>query len=183
MTLIISGTNRKGSYSLQVSKIVEGIYKSLNEPCEILSLADIPFKDTFDDPYSGTLPDSFKPFAHKVEKAKALVIVSPEYNGSFPGILKYFIDYWPYPGSFTYKPVCLIGIGAGKFGGLRALEHLQGILIYRKGCICPETVLIGNVEKVVKNSVIKDKDIMNRLTLQAEKFIEQYRSISAEKKK
>lgn len=181
MTLIISGTNRKGSYSLQVSRIVEGIYRDLSEPCEVLSLADIPFKETFNDPYSSTLPDSFKPFANKVEKAKALVIVSPEYNGSFPGILKYFIDHWPYPGSFTYKPVCLIGIGAGKFGGLRALEHLQGILIYRKGCICPETVLIGNVNNVVKDSVIKDQDLMKRLKLQAKKFIQQYRSVSTEK--
>ena len=176
MILIISGTNRKGSYSLKVSKIVEEIYNNLNESCEILSLADVPFKETFDDPYSSTLPSRFKPFAQKVEKAKGLVIVCPEYNGSFPGILKYFIDHWPYPGSFTYKPVCFIGIGAGVFGGLRALEHLQGILLYRKGCICPEKVLIGNVQNVVKDSMIKDKDLMERLKLQAEKFIECYSS-------
>lgn len=172
MTLIISGTNRKESYSLRVSKVVERIYKDLKEPCEVLSLMDVPFKETFDDPYSGTLPARFKSFAQKVEEAKRLVIVCPEYNGSFPGILKYFIDHWPYPGSFTYKPVCLIGIGAGVFGGLRALEHLQGILLYRKGCICPEKVLIGDVQNVVRDSVIKDKSLMERLQLQAKKFIE-----------
>ena len=172
MTLIISGTNRKESYSLRVSKIVEGIYKGLKEPCEVLSLVDVPFKETFDDPYSGTLPARFKPFTQKVEKAKRLVIVCPEYNGGFPGILKYFIDHWSYPGSFTYKPVCLIGIGAGVLGGLRALEHLQGILLYRKVCICPEKVLIGNVQNVVQDSVIKDESLMERLQLQAKKFIE-----------
>ena len=174
MILIISGTNRKGSYSLQVSEIVREIYNNLQVSCEILSLADIPFKNTFDDPYSGTLPIDFKPFAQKVEKAQGLVIVCPEYNGSFPGILKYFIDHWPYPGSFTYKPVCLIGIGAGVFGGLRALEHLQGILLYRKGCICPEKVLIGNVQDIVRNSKIQDINLMERLHLQAKKFVEYY---------
>ena len=176
MKLIISGTNRKGSYSLKVSRVIKDIYRSLKEPSEILSLTDIPFQETFKDPYPKAPPPALRPFIDKVETAPALIIVCPEYNGGFPGILKYFMDYWPWPGSFTHKPVCLIGIGAGMFGALRAVEHLQGILLYRKLCLCPETVLIGNVQNVVKNTTIKDKALMERLRGQAEIFIKYSRS-------
>ena len=171
MILIISGTNRKASYSLQVSNIVKGFYTDLKEPCEILNPADIPFKETFDKPYTLPLPPGLKPFVDQVEKARALVIVCPEYNGSFPGILKYFMDHWPYPSALIDKPVCLIGISAGRFGALRALEHLQGVLLYRKACLCPEKVFIENVQSAVQNAVIKDKDLLERLKSQAKKFL------------
>ena len=170
MELIISGTNRKGSYSLQIAQIVQNIYKSLGKSFDLLDLAQIPFQDTFKDPY-GEVPSSLKPFIEQVEKAPALVIVCPEYNGGFPGILKYFIDYWSFPKSFIHKPLCLIGIGNGLFGALRPVEHLQSIFLYRSGYICPEKVFIANVQSLIQNGEIKDSKLQKRLEDQAAGFL------------
>ena len=170
MKLIISATNRKGSLSLQVSHIVKGIYQELKEPCEVLDLKSVDFQSVINDPYPETLPSGLKPACDRVLDAEALVIVCPEYNGSFPGILKFFIDHWHYPGSFVHKPVCLIGLG-GRFGALRPLEQLAGIFFYRNSFLFPERVFISQITEVLKKGCITDSDLLVRLKTQAENFI------------
>lgn len=170
MRLVISATNRKGSYSLKVSKIVQKIYQDMNEPCKVLDLRTISFEDILDDPYPKKLPEKINKVVDRVAQSSSLVIVCPEYNGSFPGIFKFFLDHWRFPESFEYKPVCLIGIGSGRFGGLRPVEHLENLFTYRKSFISPSKVLISKIESVVQNGEIRDEIVFNLLTKQAKDF-------------
>ena len=78
-------------------------------------------------------------------KADGLVFVIPEYNGSFPGILKVFIDYLPFPEAFEKMPMAFIGEAAGAFGGLRSVEQFQMIANYRNALQFPERVFISRV--------------------------------------
>jgi chromate reductase, NAD(P)H dehydrogenase (quinone) len=73
------------------------------------------------------------------------LFVIPEYNGGFPGILKLFFDYLPFPNALEMKPVSLIGEAAGAFGGLRAVEQFEQLLKYRKAVIYPERMFIQRV--------------------------------------
>ena len=57
-------------------------------------------------------------FQEKVYAAAGLHLVVPEYNGSFPGALKYFIDMLRFPESFEHKPVAIVGVASGEWGGL-----------------------------------------------------------------
>ena len=58
-------------------------------------------------------PQEFEEYSQNVLDADGLVIVVPEYNGSYPGALKLFIDMLKFPESFENKPVAFIGIAAG----------------------------------------------------------------------
>lgn len=179
MKLIVSATNREGSYSLKVSQIVRDIYQNLSEQCEILDLRSLDFKTVLNNPYPEKLPLELKPACDKIVESEALIIVCPEYNGSFPGIFKYFIDHWHYPKSFSFKPVCLIGLG-GRFGALRPLEHLSDVFFYRNSFLFPEKIFISNVQKMFKDGSLMDKELLKRIKKQAENFIKFVRALKTE---
>lgn len=65
-------------------------------------------------------------FSATVDQADGLVIVSPEYNHGYPGILKHVLDtnYWEY----VHKAVGVVGVSSGAFGGARMIENLLPVL-------------------------------------------------------
>lgn len=170
MICIISGTNRPGSRSLQVANLLKAEYVSLGAKVELIDLASLDFSTLNGSQYSENQPDSMKTNIELVNRADGLVVVCPEYNGSYPGILKYFIDHWAYPLSFEARPVCFVGLG-GRFGGLRPVEHLQGVFGYRNAFLFPERVFISNVFKILEEGQIGDAAILSLIKKQAEGFI------------
>ena len=179
MKLIIPATNREGSYSLKVAQTVQDIYQNLGDHCEILDMRSLDFKTLLSNPYPNELPLELKSACDKIVESEALIIVCPEYNGSFPGIFKHFLDHWHYPESFSFKPVCLIGLG-GRFGALRPLEHLAAIFSYRNSFLFPEKIFISNVQETFKNGSLKDTNILERIKKQAENFIKFVRALNKE---
>src|ERR1700689_1777919 len=132
--LIISGTNRPGSNPRIVAKLVEGHYQSQNLPSEFLDLLDLPI-EVFEPTVYAKKPPSVVAIQRRIFDCPGIHIVTPEYNGSFPGILKYFIDLLKFPESFDRKPVAFVGVAAGAFGGLRPVEQLQMVFSYRNAHI------------------------------------------------
>ncbi|HSC28703.1 MAG TPA: NAD(P)H-dependent oxidoreductase, partial [Vicinamibacterales bacterium] len=61
-----------------------------------------------------------------LSRADALVIVSPEYNHSFPGLLKHVLD--GYLKEYVHKAVGVVGVSAGIFGGARGIQDLLPVL-------------------------------------------------------
>ena len=170
MIQIISGTNRLNSNSLKVSRLVEKRLKKLGAECEIMSLCDFPVQE-ITEPYGKTLPLSLEALKEKINKSSGLYIVCPEYNGSMPGILKYFIDHWSYPQSFVSRPVAFIGLG-GLFGGLRPVEHLQQVFSYRNAFIFPERVFLVNVWDILDDEgEISQKTTADLLDSQTKNFV------------
>lgn len=169
MKYIISGTNRRGSRSLQVAQLIQRYYKELGEDVEIMDLVDFQCSPLDEAPYPAELPENLAKWVNKVNLSEGLIVVCPEYNGSYPGILKYFIDHWKYPESFEYRPVCLVGLG-GRFGGLRPVEHLQQVFNYRNSYIFPERVFVTNVWQVLVEGELKDELLVKLLRQQASGF-------------
>ena len=66
----------------------------------------------------------------KLMAVKKFVFITPEYNGSFPGVLKAFIDGMRYPGTFEGKKCALVGLSAGNQGAALAMSHLTDIFNY-----------------------------------------------------
>ncbi|MBL8995107.1 MAG: NAD(P)H-dependent oxidoreductase, partial [Spirochaetia bacterium] len=122
-------------------------------------------------------PESFKPYAEAILNADGLVIVTPEYNGSMPGILKYFIDLLKFPESFEHKPVAFIGLG-GRFGALRPVEHLMQVFSYRNAHLFPERVFISEIKKQMSaNGELANDDIRSRLEGQSAHFVDYVRHL------
>src|SRR5437667_1392531 len=107
MLTLIVGTNRPNSSTRKVARHVEGIYAQLKVPLHLLDLAELP-PEIFNPSSYGQKPASFSRFAEAVLASAGLIVVTPEYNGSLPGVLKYLIDMLKFPESFQHRPVCFI---------------------------------------------------------------------------
>ncbi|HEX8524794.1 MAG TPA: NADPH-dependent FMN reductase [Tepidisphaeraceae bacterium] len=168
--LIIAGTNRPNANALRIAKILAGHYAKQPVAHEVFSLTDLP-KEMFDPSAYASKPPAVQALQQRVLDALGLHVITPEYNGSFPGALKYFIDMLKFPESFDCKPVAFVGEANGAWGGLRAVEHLQGVFGYRNAHIFPERVFIASVkEKFDAEGNIVDTAIDERLARQAQRF-------------
>ena len=141
---IISGTDRPDSNALQVSQYLKEKYEAQNAQAGITNLQEFPHQQVVGGPYGADIP-AVDEFIEPLLDADGLVIVCPEYNGGYPGILKLMIDYLPFPESLTKKPICFVGEATGAFGGLRAVEQLQQVVGYRNAHVFPERVFISRV--------------------------------------
>jgi NAD(P)H-dependent FMN reductase len=169
MNYIVVGTNSPDSRSAQVAKVVQQLYRNLGETIEILDLNKLDLSTLDGQQYWQDQPAPVKAWVDLISQSRSLVMIVPEYNGSFPGILKYFIDHWKFPDSFECRPVSFIGLG-GRFGGLRAVEHLQQVFAYRNAYLFPERVFFMNCSKTIVDGQINDPIAMDLLQLQVKNF-------------
>lgn len=120
---------------------------------QILDLQQLPANLQVVDCY-GHRTEQFLRFQEIMDHSKTLVFVVPEYNGSFPGILKLFIDACDYPGKWSEKQAALVGISAGQGGNVAGLKHLQDVLDYLKVFTFPHKVNIPFIrQRLVNNSI------------------------------
>lgn len=131
MITIISGTNRPHSNARIISTIYARLLEKRQVPYQILDLMDLPADFIFSALYHNAgRNEDYNKLNKLIEQTDKFVFIVPEYNGSFPGVLKAFIDGLSYPGSFTNKKAALVGISTGSQGGALALSHLTDILHY-----------------------------------------------------
>ena len=142
---IISGTDMPNSKSQEVSEYISNMYKAEGIDAEVITMEDFPLQDVVGGKYMESVP-SVESFRQPVIDADALLFVIPEYNGSFPGILKMFIDYLPYPSALVKKPIAFVGIAGGVFGGLRPVEQFQMVVNYLDALQFSERVFISRVQ-------------------------------------
>lgn len=172
MITLIVGTNRPGSNTRKVAAQIETVYAELKAPLHVLDLAKLP-PEIFAPTSYAEKPKSFQPFADAVLQSSGLHVVTPEYNGSVPGVLKYFIDMLKFPESFENRPVCFTGLSAGIWGALRPVEQLQAIFGYRNAHIYPARVFMPQIHNLLDASgTIKDAELVERLKAQAVGFAE-----------
>jgi NAD(P)H-dependent FMN reductase len=172
MITLISGTNRPHSNTRKIVRQFEGIYTALKVPHNVLDLADLP-PEIFSPSSYAEKPASFAPFTDTVLNSAGLHVVTPEYNGSVPGILKYFIDMLKFPESFVHRPVCFTGLGAGMWGALRPVEQLQAIFSYRNAFVFSDRVFLPRINDLLDASgKLKDPELVKMLELQASGFVE-----------
>jgi len=170
ITLIV-GTNRPGSNTRKVATHVEEVYAGLKVPLRVLDLAQMP-QEVFAASSYAEKPKSFQPFADGVLQASGLHVVTPEYNGGIPGVLKYFIDMLKFPESFERRPVCFTGLAAGIWGALRPVEQLQAIFGYRNAYLYPERVFMPQINNLLDDDGrLNDAELLGRLKKQAEGFV------------
>jgi len=119
---VILGTSRKGRASENVAKFVFGeIQKRADVETEFIDLCDL--KLAIDDA-GESLKDA--KFSEQMMRADGLIIVCPEYNHGYPGILKHVLD--TNLKEYIHKAVGICGVSAGGFGGTRVIQGLLPVL-------------------------------------------------------
>jgi NAD(P)H-dependent FMN reductase len=121
MITLLVGTNRPDANSRKIAVELNAMYEGMGVEVTRLDLIDLP-AEIFAPSAYGEKPESFTSFVDAVLAADGLHVVTPEYNGGFPGVLKYFIDMLPFPESFEGRAVAFTGVAAGQFGALRPVE-------------------------------------------------------------
>ncbi|MDZ4667128.1 MAG: NADPH-dependent FMN reductase [bacterium] len=124
----ISGSLRKGSYNTMVLKDIQKL-ASEHIVIEQLSIADVPMYNF--DFHEKIFPESIEKISMAIKSADALIIVTPEYNYSIPGVLKNVIDFLSkHPlKPIDKKAVGIISASPSLLGGVRAQFHLRQILV------------------------------------------------------
>lgn len=144
---IVASTDRPRSNTLKFANYIKPMYEKLGVCVKLVSLEDFPVADVIGGRYGADIP-SINKFNENVLETDGILFVIPEYNGSFPGIFKLFIDYLPFPNSFLGMPMAFVGLAAGSFGALRAVEHAEMVVGYRNAYVFPERVFIAEFNKV-----------------------------------
>lgn len=145
---IIAGTNRSNSRSFLLSQFLQKELSALTpekDQIQLLDLKNLP-TEIFSPEVYEKKPKSFDEFQKCISKTDAILSVLPEYNGSAPGAYKYFIDMLSFPESLSGKPAAFVGLSAGKFGGVRAVEQMQQVFLYRKAYLFSESLFIRDAE-------------------------------------
>ena len=164
MIHILVGTNRSQSRSEEVANFIKPLYEAQGETVRIMNVGNVGLEDLTNDSYgdSTNKPEKINQAVDELLNSDGLVVICPEYNGSMPGALKYFIDHWKYPESFLHRPVAFIGLG-GMFGGLRPVEHLQQVFGYRNSFIFPDRVFMINVWNLIRDGKVSDEKVAAHL--------------------
>ena len=170
MIQIVAGTNRPGSNTRVVAGHLLSFYQQQGIPAGLLDLATLP-PDMFQPASYGTKPAAFAAFSDAVLASGGLHIVTPEYNGGFPGVLKYFIDMLPFPAALLGKPVAFTGLAAGMWGAFRPVEQLEQIAVNLGAHVFPTRVFLPGIGKILApDGSWAQPDAADRLQAQARDF-------------
>ncbi|MFG1997835.1 NADPH-dependent FMN reductase [Spirillospora sp. NPDC048911] len=136
-TAIIIGSTREGRFALTVAGWFAALAaRRADLELDVIDLAETRLPDTLGE-LDGTEPAAVRALAPRLAAADAFVVVTPEYNHSFPAPLKTAIDW--YVDEWKAKPVDFVSYG-GASGGLRAVEQLRQVFAELQAVTIRETV-------------------------------------------
>ncbi len=169
--VVLCGTNREESLSRILARNLAEMYRASGQTVDSLDMRELPTEiltpTAYKEPPAGVVK-----LVDRFLAADGVVFVVPEYNGSYPGVLKLFIDMLPYPEGFQDRPCAFVGLAAGQFCGLRAVEHCQQVAGYRNALIYPQRVFIGSSYEQFSEGELVQDDLVQRLQRQADGFVD-----------
>jgi chromate reductase, NAD(P)H dehydrogenase (quinone) len=154
-SLIINGTNRANSQTERVSLTVAAIMDELGISYSYYSLEQLDPALLTPDMYDAEQRTGYLDNLQSAVFIPAIkwIFVAPEYNGSFPGMLKVLLDLlsvkWQAE-TFYLKKALLIGVASGRAGNLRGLDHLTGVLNYLKMVVYPVKQPISRINTLLE---------------------------------
>ncbi len=174
--LIISGTNRTHSASMAVSRHLHQLYSSRFD-CEILSLCDLPHDLLTQNFYSQRHPEILA-IVEKIKSTDVIQFVLPEYHGSFPGIVKFFLDLMP-SSTFKDKRVAIIGVSDGHAGNMRGIDHFTGVMHYLRANVISFFPKISHVQLMIENEIFMPDERVQKLLAELSEEIRKADKISS----
>jgi chromate reductase len=125
--VVIVGSLRKEGFTIKIAKALAKLAPDTLK-LDVTTLHDISF---FNQDLEANPPADWLAFRDKLQKSDGVIIVTPEYNRSIPGVLKNAIDVASRPygkSSFNGKPTGIVSNSPGQLGGVSAAKHLQNIM-------------------------------------------------------
>ena len=147
-TAIILGSVRLNRQSAKVASYLARRVRELSEAeVDLMDLKDYGFPvmeerlRMLKEPVPG-----LQGFSDRLMQADGIMIVSPEYNGSYPGALKNLLDY--FKAEYQKKVFALVTVSSGQWGGINASHHLESWVTHVKGYLSPYKLMVPFVEEL-----------------------------------
>ncbi|MEU6368821.1 NADPH-dependent FMN reductase [Streptomyces sp. NPDC046931] len=171
--LALVGSLRAGSHNRQLA---EAAVKHAPAGVEVVlheGLGQVPFYNE-DIDVEGSVPEAATALRTAAAQADALLLFSPEYNGTIPAVLKNAIDWLSRPygaGALTGKPVAVVGTAFGQYGGVWAQDETRKAVGIAGGAVVEDAKLSipGSVTRFAETHPADDSEVVEGLT----KVIEQ----------
>jgi NAD(P)H-dependent FMN reductase len=146
--VLFSCTNRSNSYSDKVTNVYKQLFENEGLETEVVYFKDLP-ENLITHELFGTKSEEFQNFLDTtIGKNNKFLFVLAEYNGSFPGLFKVFMDAVP-PKLWQNKKACLVGVSSGRAGNLRGMDHANGVLQYLKMIVHHNKLPISQIDKIM----------------------------------
>ncbi|TCZ59686.1 NADPH-dependent FMN reductase [Roseicella aquatilis] len=157
------GSLRKGSYNAAIARALPALAPQGVRISALRSIAEFPHYDA--DVQATGFPPAVTAMAEAIRAADGVIIVTPEYNYSVPGVLKNALDWLSRlsPQPFAGKPVAIQTASPGMIGGARAQYHLRQSLVFLDAQVLnkPE-VMVGQVAGKVSAETLELTDQATR---------------------
>ena len=164
MITIVSGTNRQGSNTKRVALEYQRILTEKGVSAQLFSLEGVNVM-RHDLAFERIEQEVLIPTTH-------FIFIVPEYNGSFPGVLKMLFDTSRSHELWFYKKALLTGNSTGRAGNLRGMDHLADILNYLKMTVHHNKLPISQVDKLMDASGrFTDENTLMAINHQLDEFI------------
>lgn len=165
MVGIVVGTNRPEALSEQVAQYyATRLKEKAVDEVDIIRLAELPADFLLSALYDNNgKNEQFNQLCGRVLAADRLVFIVPEYNGSYPGVLKAFIDGFPYPSPLSGKRIAMVGVSSGVQGGALAMSHLNDVFAYLHADVVGVRVRLMQINKHLSEDGQIEYDLYNQL--------------------
>ncbi len=169
---IVSGTNNKNSLTAQLADYYAGLLHKRGGSSQVLKLTSLPADFTVTALYenNGQHPE-FNQLRTIMEIAQKYVFIIPEYNGSFPGVFKAFIDGLQFPDTFRGKKCAMVSVSQGTQGGVLAMSHLTDIFHYLRMHVYPLKPRISGIQDSQLATILANEQYVQLLEEHAEGII------------
>lgn len=164
MYTIISGTNRSESHTEKVAMEYQKILKDKNIDAKIFSLKGLDVLKR-NDAIKNAETELLVP-------AQKFIFIIPEYNGSYPGVLKALIDNTDIKKVWNFKKALLTGVATGRAGNLRGMDHLADTLHYMKMNVFYNKLPISVIDKVMDEEGHFNRETLAAVNLQLDEYID-----------
>lgn len=144
---VLLGSSRTGRESVKVAQFILGELSQRDRiQTELIDLREykLPILEERLNEMSTPGPTLLQ-FCSKLSQADGVLIVTPEYKGGYPGVLKNALDYLE-PQALRYKPIGICTVSSGGFGGLNCLTQLQLVCLALGGLPIPDKLPVSNVQ-------------------------------------
>lgn len=170
MITIVNATNRPENLTGKVVELYSTILHSLGLENQILELSQLQNDFIFNASFGKESVQMNELILNKITPAQKLVFIAPEYHGSYPGVLKAFLDAVPRK-HFKDKRAALVGVASGRAGNLRGMDHLTDVLHHMGVEVLSYKVPISKLDSLIdKEGKLTDAETLKVLQLQAEKL-------------
>lgn len=170
MITLINATNRPDNRTSIISQTYQQFLISAQVPFQYLSLEHINGELLIQQSIGKKQAEIEKLLETYIFSVPKLIIISPEYNGSFPGILKLFIDALPHK-ALDGKKIALAGVATGRGGNLRGLDHLTGIFHYLNAHVMPFKLPISSVATLILEGKVHNEMLLLDIEKQINLFL------------